>query len=108
MSSSYRSDRGRNRSNHNKQIRAHLVISGKVQGVYFRHNTQLVASRHNVMGWVRNLEDGRLEVVLEGGEVEVRDVIEWCRIGPSGAKVEDISMQYEDYMGEFKDFKVVF
>jgi acylphosphatase len=97
-----------NSVNHNKKIRVHLHISGKVQGVYFRHNTRVVASRHNVTGWVRNLEDGRLEVVLEGDEVDVGDVIKWCRIGPPEAKVEHVNIQYENYTGEFNEFKVNF
>jgi acylphosphatase len=92
--------------NHSKKIRLHLVISGKVQGVYFRHNTQIVASRHNVTGWVRNLEGGQVEVVLEGDETNVDNVIKWCKIGPAGAKVEHVDMQYEKYTGEFKGFDV--
>jgi acylphosphatase len=54
------------------------------------------------------LEDGRLEVVLEGDELDVGDVIKWCRIGPPGAKVEDVDIQHENYTGEFKEFKVNF
>jgi acylphosphatase len=108
MSSSSSSSTAENSVNRNKKIRVHLQISGKVQGVYFRHNTQIVASRHNVTGWVRNLEDGRLEVVLEGDELDVGDVIKWCRIGPPGAKVEHVNIQHENYTGEFKEFKVNF
>jgi acylphosphatase len=96
----------KNSISHNKKIRAHLLISGKVQGVYFRHNTQIVASRHNVTGWVRNLQDGQLEVVLEGDGIDVGHVIEWCKIGPPEAKVEHVNVQYKNYTGEFKEFKV--
>jgi acylphosphatase len=96
----------KNSINHNKKIRAHLLISGKVQGVYFRHNTQIVASRHNVTGWVRNLQDGQLEVVLEGDGIDVDHVIKWCKIGPPEAKVEHVDVQYKNYTGEFKEFKV--
>ena len=89
-----------------KKIRVHLIIRGKVQGVYFRHNTQIVASRHNITGWVRNLEGGQVEVVLEGDETNVDQVIQWCKTGPPGAKVEHVDMQYENYSGEFKAFNI--
>ncbi|MFL6385162.1 MAG: acylphosphatase [Nitrososphaeraceae archaeon] len=106
MSSPSSSFPTKNSINHNKKIRAHLLISGKVQGVYFRHNTQIVAYRHKVTGWVRNLKDGQLEVALEGDEIDVGHVIKWCKIGPPEAKVEHVNVQYENYIGEFKEFKV--
>jgi acylphosphatase len=87
-----------------KKIRANLIVSGKVQGVYFRHNTQIIASRHNVTGWVRNLEGGQVEVVLEGDETNVDHVIKWCKIGPPGSRVEHVDVQYENYIGEFNRF----
>jgi acylphosphatase len=96
----------KNSSNRDKTIRAHLLISGKVQGVYFRYNTQIVSSRHGVTGWVRNLDDGQLEVVLEGEKIDVDHVIRWCKTGPPEAKVEHVEVQYENYTGEFKEFKV--
>ena len=89
-----------------KKIRVHLIVHGKVQGVYFRHNTQIVASQHNVTGWVRNLEGGQVEVILEGDETNVGHVIEWCKIGPPGSRVEDVDIQYENYTGEFKRFRI--
>ena len=106
MSSYSWSSHTKNSTNRNNKLRAHLLISGKVQGVYFRHNTQIVASKHNVTGWVRNLEDGRLEVVLEGDEMDVDQVIKWCKIGPPEAEVKHINIQYQNYTGEFKEFKV--
>jgi acylphosphatase len=92
--------------NHDKKIRVHLIIGGKVQGVYFRHNTQIIASQHNVTGWVRNLEGGQVEVVLEGDEINVGHVIEWCKVGPPEAKVEYVDIQSEDYTGELNGFQV--
>lgn len=89
-----------------RKVRAHIFISGKVQGVYFRQNTQLVATRHDVAGWVRNLTDGRVEVLLEGYEVNVERVIEWCHAGPPGAAVNDVDIKYELYTGEFKQFDI--
>jgi acylphosphatase len=92
--------------NNNKKIRAHLFISGRVQGVYFRQNTRMVATRHRVTGWVRNLRDGRVEVILEGKETDVGEVIEWCQVGPAKATVDNIDIRYEKYRGEFQEFKV--
>lgn len=89
-----------------KKIRAHVFIQGKVQGVYFRQNTGIVATGHGVNGWVRNLHDGRVEAVFEGEETNVGKVIEWCRTGPAKAVVDDVKIKYENYAGEFQDFKV--
>ena len=89
-----------------KKIRVHLIVIGKVQGVYFRHNTQIVASLQNVTGWVRNLEGGQVEVVLEGDETNVDHVIKWCKIGPPGSRVENVDVRYENYTGEFKGFGI--
>ena len=106
MSSSSSSFPTKRNTNHVKNIRVHLIISGKVQGVYFRHNTQKIASQHNVTGWVRNLESGQVEVVLEGDEINVGDVIKWCKVGPLGAKVEYVDIHSESYTGEFTRFNV--
>jgi acylphosphatase len=85
-----------------------VFIKGKVQGVYFRQNLRIVAKRHEVNGWVRNLKDGRVETVLEGEERNVSEVIEWCHAGSSEARVDDVSVQYEPYTGEFNSFKVLY
>ena len=90
------------------KIRAHVIIKGKVQGVYFRQNFRVVAKRHKINGWVRNLKDGRVEAVLEGDERQVSEVIEWCHAGPSEARVDDVSVQHEPYTGEFTSFKVLY
>jgi acylphosphatase len=81
-------------------------VSGKVQGVYFRQNTQIIANRYNVSGWVRNLKDGRVELVLEGNEMDVANVIKWSHIGPPNSKVENVDIKYEKYTGEFSEFKI--
>jgi acylphosphatase len=96
----------RSNNNNNKKIRAHVFIRGKVQGVYFRQNTRIIAKRYGVVGWVRNLKDGRVEVVLEGNEMDVNQVIEWCYAGPPKAAVNDVDINYEKYTGEFREFKV--
>ena len=98
-------DKGSNNKN-DKKVRAHVFIRGRVQGVYFRQNTMIVATRHGVMGWVHNLKDGRVEAVLEGNEMDVNEVIEWCYAGPPKATVDDVDINYEKYTGEFREFKV--
>lgn len=90
----------------NKKSRAHVFITGRVQGVYFRQNTKQVATRHRVAGWVRNLSDGRVEAVFEGDEMDVNEVIEWCHVGPPKAKVLDVRVRFEKYAGAFADFSV--
>lgn len=89
-----------------KKTRAHVFISGRVQGVYFRQNTKQVAARHKVTGWVRNLMDGRVEAMFEGDEMSVNEVIEWCHVGPPKAKVDDVNVKFQKYTGEFPDFSV--
>jgi len=86
--------------------RAHVFVSGNVQGVYFRQNTKQVATRHKVVGWVRNLPDGRVEAVFEGDEVAVNEVIKWCHIGPPKASVQDVNVKFTKYTGEFADFNI--
>lgn len=90
----------------NRKTRAHVFVSGMVQGVYFRQNTKQVATRHKVTGWVRNLLDGRVEAVFEGDEMDVNEVIEWCHIGPPKAEVEDVNVKFQKYTGEFAGFSV--
>jgi acylphosphatase len=90
----------------NRKTRAHLFVSGRVQGVNFRQNTRHVASRHRVTGWVRNLPDGRVEAVLEGDEMDVNEVIEWCHVGPPKSTVQDVNVKFQKYTGEFSEFNV--
>ncbi len=90
------------------KIRTHVYITGKVQGVYFRQNMRNVARKHNVNGWVKNLKDGRVEAVFEGEEDNVHQVIEWCHIGPTGARVDDVDVIYEEYRGEFDSFDIIY
>jgi acylphosphatase len=95
-----------NNNERNNKIRVHAFVSGKVQGVYFRQNTQIIANRYNVSGWVRNLKDGRVELVLEGNEMDVINVIKWSHIGSPNSKVENVDIKYEKYAGEFSEFKI--
>jgi acylphosphatase len=88
------------------KTRAHVFVSGRVQGVFFRSETRYEAKRRNVAGWVRNTWDGRVEAVFEGEKEDVEKVIDFCRRGPSGARVMKIDIRWEDYIEEFKEFKV--
>ncbi|AFA40180.1 Acylphosphatase [Pyrobaculum oguniense TE7] len=91
-----------------EMARAHLFIRGKVQGVFFRQSMKEVATRNGVRGWVRNRSDGRtVEAVLEGPRDAVLKVIEWARAGPPGARVEDVEVRWEEYKGEFQDFRIL-
>jgi acylphosphatase len=89
-----------------KKTRAHVFVSGRVQGVNFRQNTKEVATRNRVTGWVRNLSDGRVEAVFEGDDMDVNEVIEWCHVGPPKASVQDVSVKFQKYTGEFAGFDV--
>lgn len=91
-----------------KKTRAHVLISGRVQGVNFRQNTKQVATRHKVTGWVRNLDDGRVEATFEGDEMDVNEVIEWCHVGPPNGKVEDVGVKFLKHVGEFAEFNVTY
>ncbi|HEX2014338.1 MAG TPA: acylphosphatase [Nitrososphaera sp.] len=88
------------------KVRVHAYVTGKVQGVYYRQNTKDEADKHRVTGWVRNLQDGRVEAVFEGDEASVNKLVEWCRSGPPRAQVHDVDAQFEKYTGEFSDFSI--
>ena len=83
-----------------QRIRAHVYVSGKVQGVYYRANTREKAREVGIDGWVRNLDDGRVEAVFEGDEWSVQEVLDWCHTGSPAAHVEDVDAEFEDPQGE--------
>jgi acylphosphatase len=90
------------------RVRAHVFISGKVQGVFFRWETREEANKRNVNGWVRNLRDGRVEAIFEGNKEKVVELIKFCHRGPRGAVVSRVDLKWEDYTSEFNDFRVIF
>ena len=90
------------------KARAHVYVSGRVQGVLFRSETQDEARRQDVTGWVRNLADGRVEAVLEGEKDKVEALVEFCRRGPPGARVSKVDVTWEDYKGQFRSFAMRF
>jgi acylphosphatase len=100
-------------SNSNKEINdssqyitVHLIISGKVQGVYFRKHTQDISLQNNVYGWVKNLLNGDVECVLEGLKSNVDKVIRWCHQGPPNSRVDNVEIKCEAFTGNFTDFKI--
>ena len=87
--------------------RAHVILTGDVQGVFFRGTTRLEAERRGVTGWVRNRPDGSIEAVFEGESIAVEQIVNWCRTGPPRAEVENLDVEYSDYQGEFVRFSVL-
>ena len=76
-------------------VRYRLLISGRVQGVFFRDTLRRLAEERGVAGWVRNLPDGRVEAALEGPQSDVAHLVEWARHGPRRAVVDDVAVQIE-------------
>ena len=91
-----------------KQVRAHVIISGRVQGVFFRVETQRAAEQFSVLGWVRNRPDGTVEAVFEGQQPDVDAVLQWCQEGPNLAVVENVELEWQDYSGEYKRFDITY
>lgn len=88
--------------------RVHLFVKGKVQGVFFRQALKVMAKKKNVFGCVKNLKDGRVEAILEGEDVNVSSLVEWCHAGPANARVEDVEIRNEKHQGEFSKFEVLY
>lgn len=84
----------------------HILIHGRVTGVYFRAAAQREAKRLGITGWVRNRSDGSVEILAEGEEDAVKELIGWAHHGPSAARVEDVDVRYRSYTGEFPDFRI--
>ena len=91
-----------------KQVRAHVVISGKVQGVFFRMETKGAAQRFGVSGWVRNKRDGNVEAMFEGNQKNVELILDWCKKGASLSRVKKVDIKWEGYKGEFDGFAITY
>ena len=87
-----------------KQV--HLVVRGRVQGVYFRASAQREARRLGLTGWVKNRPDGFVEVLAEGEEEGIKDLIAWANRGPSAARVERVDTRWRSFTGEYSDFRI--
>ncbi len=88
-----------------ERTRAHVYVTGNVQGVYFRATTRSEAEQRDIDGWVRNLNDGRVEAVFEGPEADVAEMVDFCHEGSDSARVDDVSVTYEEPEGA-GDFRI--
>lgn len=89
-------------------LRLEMVVSGRVQGVWFRASTRKEARRLGLRGWVRNLPDGRVEAVFEGEDERLRQMLDWCHAGPPGAQVCQVDARWGQATHSFQDFSVRF
>lgn len=85
---------------------AHLLISGKVQGVWFRASTKQQAEQLHINGWVRNTNDGKVEALIQGDENQLQQLIQWCHQGPASAQVDEVQVDYEEPQETFDSFMV--
>jgi acylphosphatase len=90
------------------KTRMHVVISGRVQGVFFRASTAEKADELGLTGWVKNTPDGSVEAVFEGEEGAVDEMLAWCHQGPPHAKVINVSATVEPFTGGFTEFSIRF
>ena len=86
--------------------RAHIRVSGQVQGVFFRDSTREKAEELGLAGWVKNLLDGQVEAVFEGPSESVREMVRWCEEGPPHASVENVDTDFESASGDLEGFEV--
>ncbi len=90
------------------KARLHVVIEGRVQGVFFRASTRDEARARGLNGWVRNLADGRVEALFEGEKPAVESMLAWCKKGPPYAYVDHVETEWQPYQGDLVDFRVVY
>jgi acylphosphatase len=90
-----------------ENVRAHVIISGRVQGVGFRYDTQWAAQGIGVCGWVRNRRDGSVEAVIEGEKARVDRMLDWCRRGSAPSRVAAVDVDWEEPTGEFATFAIL-
>ena len=87
-----------------KQV--HLFVRGRVQGVYFRASAQREARRLGLTGWVKNRVDGAVEVLAEGEEEEIKELIGWANRGPGSARVDNVDVRWRSFTGDYPDFRI--
>lgn len=88
--------------------RVHIIVSGRVQGVFFRDFTRRLAAELKLTGWVKNTRDGNVEIIAEGDKDKLQQLIEVVKIGPPSAKVKDCKIEWSEFAGEFKDFEIIY
>jgi len=87
-----------------KQI--HIFVTGRVQGVFFRQSTKVMAIKNNAKGWVRNLDDGRVEIVAQGETQDIDNLAHWCKTGPANSRVDEFELSEENISDKFETFEV--
>lgn len=90
------------------KVRARVFLAGRVQGVAYRYFAEKYAGSLGIKGWVRNLGDGRVEVLAEGDRDHIEDFLARLREGPRLARVDDFDLRWENYTGEFREFRITF
>ena len=88
------------------EARVHIIVSGRVQGVFFRVFTERRARKLGLKGSVQNLSDGTVGIVAEGSREKLQDLVDWCHSGPPLAKVKDVQTQWEESKNEFSSFTI--
>jgi acylphosphatase len=88
------------------EARARITITGLVQGVFFRREMADLARRLGISGWVRNLPNGKVEALAEGEKGLLDELIRFCHVGPRGAVVRRVEVEWSDYLGEFRGFRI--
>jgi acylphosphatase len=86
--------------------RAHVIVRGMVQGVFFRSSAREKAFQLGVKGWIKNRTDGKVEGIFEGEKYAVMELVDFCRHGPPGASVDDVDVEWSDFEGEFSSFEI--
>jgi len=87
-------------------VRVRLMISGRVQGVFYRASCREEAEARGLAGWVRNLPDGCVETLVQGPREQVESMIRWCYVGPPHAQVSKIDVSYEDTREDLRGFRI--
>ncbi|OGI18333.1 MAG: acylphosphatase [Candidatus Melainabacteria bacterium RIFCSPHIGHO2_02_FULL_34_12] len=89
-----------------EMYQSHLIVSGRVQGVFYRASCQDVAVKYGLNGWVKNLSTGDVEVLVQGEKEQIEKLIEWCKKGPPNAKVSDVKIEWQEMSEEINGFSV--
>ncbi len=89
-----------------KNASVNVIITGLVQGVFFRASTREMAVNKGLKGWVRNLPDGNVEALFEGPRDKVEEAVQWCQHGPGGASVVDVQQSWGTFSGQFGRFNI--
>lgn len=90
-----------------EDARVNIIVTGQVQGVFFRASALERAQSLNLTGWVKNLPDGSVELLVEGSRYALEDLVTWCKNGPPEAEVEDVIVRWLRHEGEFRTFMIV-